>query len=68
MEVLAKYKLRSPTRVLLRQFPYILTSPTPVGVVTTGVGHGPCPNAYPRKCTLCALSRGPGSDKPPSSS
>jgi hypothetical protein len=37
-------------------------------VVATDVEHGPCPIPYPRICTLCAQSRGAGSNKPPSSS
>jgi hypothetical protein len=28
----------------------------------TVVGCGTCPTSYPVKCTLCAQSRGPGSD------
>jgi hypothetical protein len=68
MEILAKYKLRSPTRVLFGWFASVPTSFATVRVVTIGVGCGPCPTPYPRICTPCAQSRGPGSDKPSSSS
>jgi hypothetical protein len=37
-------------------------------VVTTSVGHGPCPTPYHVICRPCVQSRGPMSDKPPSSS
>jgi hypothetical protein len=45
-----------------------MSNPTTLRVVTTDVGHGQCPIPYPRKSMLCAQSRGPGSNKPPSSS
>jgi hypothetical protein len=62
MEILARYKLMSPTRVLYGYFPSVLTSPTMVRVVTTHVESGACPIPYPRICMPCAQSRGPGSD------
>jgi hypothetical protein len=68
MKALVKYEFRSPTRVLLEWFTSVPTSSTPVRVVTTGVGYGPCPIPYSRICTPCAQSHGSGSDKPPSSS
>jgi hypothetical protein len=44
------------------KFYYCSSSPTTVRVVTTGVGRGLCPISYPKICTLCTQSRGPGSD------
>jgi hypothetical protein len=62
MEVLARYELRSPTRVLFGQFSSVSTSSTMVRVVTTDVGRGPCPIPYPGICTPYAQSRHSGSD------
>jgi hypothetical protein len=48
-------------RLVLLWYEY---SSTTVRVVTTDVGHGPCPTPYPRIRTPCAQSRDSESDKP----
>jgi hypothetical protein len=60
MKILARYQLRSPTRVLLGYFSSVPTSSTLVRAVTVGVGCGYIPSLileYVRHvCSPVALS------------